>query len=205
MPIGIADEHEDLRRSLRRWVESRCPSEVTRAALDGERDELPPFWSELAQQGWLGIHVAEELGGQGAGLVELAVVLEELGRAAAPGPWASTALAASVVAAVGDGGQAKSLLPRLADGTLPAAVVLPVAAAGGAPMALPGLTATSGGDGSVCVRGSVGPILNGAVVTVVVSRVPSAGSCWSGGRGSTWSRRRASIRRAGRLPGTSMA
>ncbi|HWF20874.1 MAG TPA: acyl-CoA dehydrogenase [Acidimicrobiales bacterium] len=176
MPIGIADEHEDLRQSLRRWVESRCPSEVTRAALDGERDELPPFWTELAQQGWLGIHIPEELGGQGAGLVELAVVLEELGRAAAPGPWASTALAASVIAAVGDGGQAKSLLPGLADGSLPAAVVLPVARADGAAMALPGLTATSGDDGSVCVRGSVGPILNGAVVTVVVAPVNVEGS-----------------------------
>src|SRR5665213_1432127 len=80
------------------------------------------------------------------GLVELAVVLEELGRAAAPGPWASTALAASVIAAVGDGGQAKSWLPRLADGSLPAAVVLPVAGADGAAMALPGLTATGGTD-----------------------------------------------------------
>ncbi|HEX4245516.1 MAG TPA: acyl-CoA dehydrogenase, partial [Acidimicrobiales bacterium] len=176
MPIGIADEHEDLRQSLRRWIESRCPPEVTRAALDAEQDELPPFWSELAQHGWLGVHIPEELGGQGAGLVELAVVLEELARAAAPGPWASTALAASVIASVGDGGQAKSLLPLLADGSLPAGVVLPVAAADGTALAVTGLTATSDGEGSVCVRGTVGPILNGAVVTMVLAPVEVDGS-----------------------------
>lgn len=86
MPIGIADEHEDLRLSLRRWIESRCPPEVTRAALDGDKDELPPFWPELAERGWLSVHIAEDLGGQGAGLVELAVVLEELGAPPLPGP-----------------------------------------------------------------------------------------------------------------------
>jgi 3-oxochol-4-en-24-oyl-CoA dehydrogenase len=171
MPIGIADEHEDLRLSLRRWIESRCPPEVTRAALDGDKDELPPFWPDLAERGWLSVHIAEDLGGQGAGLVELAVVLEELGRAAAPGPWASTALAASVIAAVGDGAQTGSLLPQLADGSVPAAVVLPVAEAGGAALARPGLTATVGPDGSFSVRGSVGPILSGAVVALVVAPV----------------------------------
>jgi len=176
MPIGIADEHENLRQSLRRWVESRCPAEVTRAALDGDRDELPPFWTELADHGWLGIHIAEELGGQGAGLVELAVVLEELGRAAAPGPWASTALAASVIAAFGDGAQAKSLLPELANGSVPAAVVVPVGTTGGSAVAVAGLEATGEADGTISVRGSVGPIPSGEVVTAVVAPVDVDGS-----------------------------
>ncbi|HEX3981951.1 MAG TPA: acyl-CoA dehydrogenase family protein, partial [Acidimicrobiales bacterium] len=116
MPFGIRDEHEELASSLRRWVESRCPSAVTRAALEAESDGLPPFWGDLASQGTLGIHVPEEFGGQGAGMVELAIVAEELGSAAAPGPWATTAVVSAVVAEAG-AGVAKELLPGLADGT----------------------------------------------------------------------------------------
>ena len=125
MAIGIRDEHEELRLSLRRWVESRCPPAVTRAALDADADSLPPFWADLGAQGTLGIHLPEEFGGQGAGMVELAVVAEELGRAAAPGPWATTAVVGAVVAGCGSPTQAKELLPGLADGTSPASLVVP--------------------------------------------------------------------------------
>ena len=64
----------------------------------------------------------------------------------------------------------------MADGSVPAAVVLPVAEAGGAALARPGLTATVGPDGSFSVRGSVGPILSGAVVALVVAPVSVDGS-----------------------------
>jgi alkylation response protein AidB-like acyl-CoA dehydrogenase len=120
VPIGITEEHGELRRSVRRWVESRCPPEVPRALLDAEVDTLPPFWEELAAQGWLALHVPEDVGGQGYGLLELAVVLEELGRAAAPGPFLPTALAAAIVAESDD----RAPLGRLLDGSTPAAVVL---------------------------------------------------------------------------------
>ena len=82
MPIGIGEDHEELRRTVRRWLETRCPPEVPRALLDAETETMPPFWDELASQGWLGIHVAEEHGGQGFGMLELAVVVEEMARAA---------------------------------------------------------------------------------------------------------------------------
>ena len=120
MSIGLREEHEELRTSLQRWVESRCPPEAVRAALDAETDTLPPFWNDLGAQATLGIHVGEEFGGQGAGLLELAVAAEVLGRAAAPGPWGSTALVAAVVAESGPAELAKELLPGLIDGSLPA-------------------------------------------------------------------------------------
>ena len=53
-----------------------------RAALDAAHEEEPPFWAALREPGWLGLHVAEANGGAGFGLVEQAVVIEELGRAA---------------------------------------------------------------------------------------------------------------------------
>ena len=75
MPIGVSEEHEELRRAVRRWVERYCPSEVPRALLDAPTTSCRPVWSDLAEQGWLGIHVPERLGGQGFGILELAVVL----------------------------------------------------------------------------------------------------------------------------------
>ena len=111
MAIGIQDEHEELRAAVQGWAEARGVAAVVREALDAESDALPPYWGDLAAQGLLAIHLDEELGGQGAGVVELAVVAEELGRAAAVGPWDTTAVVAGVVAAVGSAGLVKSLLP----------------------------------------------------------------------------------------------
>jgi alkylation response protein AidB-like acyl-CoA dehydrogenase len=93
MPIGITDEHEALRQSARRFLESRCPPSVPRALLDADEadpSELPPFWDELVELGWTTLATD---GGFGA----LAVVVEELGRACAPGPFVTTALAAALL------------------------------------------------------------------------------------------------------------
>ena len=91
MPIAISDEHEEQRTSARRWLAAHCPPSVPRALLDAETEELQPVWKEMAAQGWLGIHLPEEFGGQGFGLFELAVLLEETGRSWCPGrccpPW----------------------------------------------------------------------------------------------------------------------
>jgi alkylation response protein AidB-like acyl-CoA dehydrogenase len=118
--IGLSEEHEELRRAARRWIESRCPPSVPRALLDADVETVPPFWADLVAQGWLGLHVPEAHGGQGFGLLELAVVLEELGRAVAPGPFLPTALAGAIVAESDDRGALAGLL----DGTTPAAVAL---------------------------------------------------------------------------------
>jgi alkylation response protein AidB-like acyl-CoA dehydrogenase len=91
MAIGIQDEHEDLRAAVQGWAEARGVAAVMRGALDADTDALPPYWGDLAAQGLLAIHLDEELGGQGAGVIELAVVAEELGRAAALGPRDPTA------------------------------------------------------------------------------------------------------------------
>ena len=80
MAIGIQDEHEELRSAVQGWAEARGVAGVVRTALDADTDSLPPYWGDLAAQGLLAIHLDEELGGQGAGAVELAVVAEELGR-----------------------------------------------------------------------------------------------------------------------------
>jgi len=127
--IGIKDEHEELRTAVQGWAEARGVAEAVRDALDAPDDALPPYWGDLAGQGHLAVHLTEEFGGQGAGLVELAVVSEELGRAAAVGPWDTTAIVAGVVAASTGARRAKDVLPGFADGSLTATLAVPTASA----------------------------------------------------------------------------
>src|SRR2546421_1046655 len=131
MPIGISEKQEALRATARRFLESRCPPSVPRSYLEAEDENLPPFWAELADQGWLGLAVDEAYGGQGYGFVELAVVLEELGRAMAPGPFVPTVLAAALIQDAGGEDQKATLLPKLVDGATPAAVMFDANAVGG--------------------------------------------------------------------------
>jgi len=122
MTLGVSDDHRALHDTARRWVEARKLLTAARATLDAEADALPDWWDELAGLGWLGLHVPEEHGGSGFGLAEAAVVLEELGRAVAPGPILPTILTAAVVDALGDDAARKELLPGLADGSRPGTV-----------------------------------------------------------------------------------
>ncbi|NUT09392.1 MAG: acyl-CoA dehydrogenase, partial [Nonomuraea sp.] len=114
MGIGLTEEHQALAASVRglagRTVEHRA----------------------LAAQGLLGLHLPEEHGGQGFGLVELCVALEALGEQRAPGPYLPTALTSATLTRPAPDGKdplggladGKDLLGGLADGTLTAAVVL---------------------------------------------------------------------------------
>ena len=162
MPIGISEEHEALRQAARGWVERHCPPEVPRSFLDSGTESLPGFWGELAAQGWLGLHVDEALGGEGYGLPELAVVLEELGRACAPGPFLPTVLAAAVIRAAGKE-TAADIVPALAAGE----TVGTVALAGQ-------LDVEPDGDARR-VRGALRSVLSGHVAGVLVAR---AGDDW---------------------------
>ena len=183
MAIGIQDEHEELRTAVQGWAEARDVAGAMRAALEADTDAVPGYWADLAGQGLLAIHLAEEFGGQGAGLIELAVVAEELGRAAAVGPWDTTAIVAGIVAAAGSGSLAKGVLPGLADGSLSATLSIPIAAPDGSPMAASGLTGVRDADGSIVVSGSLRPLLHGSIVThglaaAVVGGDPAGETVW---------------------------
>ena len=87
MAIGITEEHEELRQAVRRFVDTNIPPAAARAVVDGATETRPAFWAALSRAGLARLHVAEAHGGAGYGLVEQAVVIEELGRACAPGPY----------------------------------------------------------------------------------------------------------------------
>src|ERR1700734_4109701 len=99
MALGLNREHLELAEAVRGWAHRHAPAGIVRAAVDGPdggsacyTDALRP---RLAEQGLLGLHVPEELGGQGYGITEAAVALEELGRALVPGGFLPTVLASA--------------------------------------------------------------------------------------------------------------
>jgi len=164
--IGVSEEHEELRRGLRRWTERYCPTAVPRALLDQDHDDLPPVWADLADQGWLGIHLPEDLGGQGFGVLELAVVAEELGRAMVPGPFLPTALAAGLVAR-GSADVRKSRLSALLDGSVPGCVAF-------GPGVTPVAAAPTGAGGVRSVTGTLPAVLGAGLAGVAVVPVVDA-------------------------------
>jgi alkylation response protein AidB-like acyl-CoA dehydrogenase len=125
MAIAITDDHRELAGVARSFLDGRlAAARALLPAASGEvpAETLPADWSKLAGLGWLGLHVPEEYGGEGAGLPELAVVLEELGRVVAPGPFLPTVLASAIVAEAGSDEQRRDLLPGLVDGSVTAGV-----------------------------------------------------------------------------------
>ena len=166
--LGLDDEHLELHATARRWAEAHVDPVATKAMLDEAlpaEPVRPPSWDDLAALGWLGLHVDEAHGGQGYGLVELAVVLEELGRACAPGPFLPTVAASAAIQALGADEQRSAWLPGLVDGSTTGAV---------ARRATADVTATSDGDGFV-LTGRAEAVLGGALADLVV--VP-AGDHW---------------------------
>ncbi len=122
MPLAITDDHRALAEVARRFLTGQRAA--ARSTLETVDETLPAFWTELASLGWLGLHVPEKHGGEGAGIAELAVVLEELGRVVAPGPFLPTVLASAVLVETGSDELRAALLPGLADGSRTGAVGL---------------------------------------------------------------------------------
>ncbi len=117
MSIALTEDHRALGQTASDFLAKRDARGAARALLEAETEGLPAFWDDLASLGWLGLHLPEERGGSGFGLPELVVVVEELGRAVAPGPFVPTVIASAVIDAAAPDELAARLLPGLADGS----------------------------------------------------------------------------------------
>ena len=121
MDIGFSEEQELLRDTARKFLDSVCTTKFVRERMATAEAVTPEFWSQLAEQGWLGINFSEDDGGSGLGLVDLVVLMEEMGRAVMPGPYLATALlGGAVIREAGSPGQRQEYLPRIAAGELKA-------------------------------------------------------------------------------------
>lgn len=96
---------------------------LVRRLMNEEEGHAPDLWRQMAGLGWLGMTIPEEDGGLGLGFVEMALLLEEMGRVVFPGPFFSTCVcAASLLSGQGTGAAARSLLPGIAAGEVRATI-----------------------------------------------------------------------------------
>ena len=101
MDFDLSEDQIALRDGARELLDGVSPPEAVREVVEAQSGRSDRIWSAMVEQGWLGVALAEERGGLGFGTVELAVLLEEIGRHATPVPFASTALAIDVLDAAG--------------------------------------------------------------------------------------------------------
>lgn len=153
MPIAITSEHSDLADSVRSLVARVAPSEVLHEALETPIPNPPPYWKAAAEQGLQGVHLSETVGGQGFGILELAITLAEFGYGAVPGPFVPSAIASALISA--DNPDA-AILGGLASGETIAAYAIDS-----------GLTATRHGEGLV-IRGEARAVPAAAQASVLV-------------------------------------
>ncbi len=136
----------DLRATVRGLLDARCDASAVTAVYDGDRAVVAPLWQALTRElGLAGLLVPEDRGGAGASAREAAVVLEELGRAAAPVPFLTSAVIATTALLDADG----DLLTGLAAGERTATLLVPLSAGPQDPLPVLGT------DGAGRVSGSV--------------------------------------------------
>ena len=169
MALGLNREHLDLAEAVRGWASRHCPAEIVRAGLDEPGAASARYAGtlrpRLAEQGLLGLHVPEEHGGQGYGITETAVALEELGRALVPGGFLPTVLASAALLA---GGGPQKLIAGLADGSATGAVSL-----------APGLEGRAGPRDGLILDGVSSPVLGASLAdTVVLPARTDQGEVW---------------------------
>ena len=124
MELEFTNEQEELRASVRSFLEKECPIDVVRAVVEtGEAPEK--LWGSMVALDWPALAIPEEYGGIGLTVLETAVVVEELGRAIAPGPLLATVTQfAPMVREVGTPEQQQRFLSRVASGAVTGAVAL---------------------------------------------------------------------------------
>jgi len=115
MNFDLNDEQQEIKRTAHEFLAARFKPEKVRELAEARAYD-DALWKEISDLGWPGIAIAEEDGGQGLGMVELAVLLEESGYACAPSALLGTAGAALVISAAGSDEQRSEWLPKLASG-----------------------------------------------------------------------------------------
>ncbi len=119
MDFGLGEEQVMLKTSARDFLDKECPKTLVRDMMEDERGYSPELWRKMADLGWLGLILPEEYEGVGSSFLDLAVLLEEMGRALVPGPFVPTVvLAGQPIAAAGTEEQKQQFLPKIASGDM---------------------------------------------------------------------------------------
>ncbi|MCS6801932.1 MAG: acyl-CoA dehydrogenase family protein [Chloroflexota bacterium] len=122
MNLSFTEEQELLRRAAREFLEAHSPPAVAREVEDRREAMSSLLWRSLAELGWLGLGLPEEVGGSGGGALEVALFAEELGRAIAPVPWIPSVVWSGALLAAFRSPPLDDLLRRIIAGS---AIVVP--------------------------------------------------------------------------------
>ena len=124
MDFAFSSDQQLLKNSARQFLDDQCKPATVRLLWDDPRGESEAMWKEMAQLGWLGLSLPEAVGGSDLGMVETAILLEEMGRASYPGPYLPTVLTARALLEAGTPAQKDRWLPAIASGGVRATVAL---------------------------------------------------------------------------------
>ena len=144
MDFGFSEEQEMLRKLAHDFLAKESPMPVVRRLMDDDLGYSVETWRKMAELGWMGLVFPQDFGGAGLRLLDLAVVLEEMGRALMPGPFFSTVLLGGLsVLEGGNEAQKARYLPPLIAGELKATLAVPEA---GGPWDAAAVVATATAD-----------------------------------------------------------
>ncbi len=119
MDFAFSEEQEMLKKAARDFLTERCPKTLVKEMEESEQGYLPELWREMAGLGWMGLVFPEGYGGGDMSFLDLAVLLEEMGRACLPGPFFPTVVLGGLpILGAGDKAQKEEYLPRIASGKL---------------------------------------------------------------------------------------
>ncbi len=124
MEFAFNETEEILRKAARDFLTNKCPRTLVREMEKDPKGYPPALWQEMAGLGWLGLVFPEEYGGGAATFGDLAVLLEEMGRACLPGPYLTAVIGGLCILAAGNESQKKQLLPAIGQGKLVVALAL---------------------------------------------------------------------------------
>jgi acyl-CoA dehydrogenase len=116
MDFGLSEEQEELQRSARRFLDEECPPAFVRETTRDAEGFSRRLHRRMAELGWTGLIVPESHGGVGLGMLDMALLLEEMGRAVVPGPFIASSLLAATALRRASAGLRKRWLPPLAAG-----------------------------------------------------------------------------------------
>ncbi len=148
MYFDLTDEQQAIKSTAREFLAARYKSERIRELAGSEHGFEPADWAEMAELGWPGLALPEEWGGQGLGIVDLAVLFEEMGYALAPSPLLSTTVTALALATNGTDEQRERWLRPMASGEARGTLAL-FEAGGSAAIGYFGMEAKEDGDGLI--------------------------------------------------------
>lgn len=175
MDFGLSEEQEQLKTSAREFLAGECATAYLRKVMASEDGMAPELYGQIARLGWNGLIVPEEFGGAGLSMLDMAVLLEEQGYAAMPGPFLfSSVIAAAALKDFGTGELKKKWLPALAEGKAVGTIAIVEADDGITPASINARIQRRGNEVTLSGRKMFVPYADAADFIIVAARFGDA-------------------------------